>query len=184
MNYDFSRFKEKLKDAEEWLAREYLGLNTGRATPAVLDGVGVESYGARMSISHVASIVTEDARTLRISPWDKTNVKTIEKAINEANLGLSVSVDDAGIRVFFPALTEERRQSLVKILKERLEEGRIKVRTLREETSKDIETKEKSGGMSEDEKFRHKETMQKMVDEANSGLENLFKKKEKDVMGT
>ncbi len=183
MAYDFSGFKEEAANYKEWLSREYTGINTGRATPAVLDLVSVENFGARMAVPHIASIIGEDQRTLRVSPWDKSNIKLIEKAINDANLGLSVSVDEAGLRVSFPQLTEERRHALVKVLKEKLEEARVKLRLLREDALKDLEVKEKEGGMGEDEKFRHKEELQKLVDEWNTALEETFRKKEKDVMG-
>ena len=136
-----------------------------------------------MPISHVATIATEDPRTLKIVPWDKTQVKDIEKAIMAANLGLSVSVDDTGIRVSFPQLTTERRIGLIKILKEKLEEARVSVRGEREKVWNDIQEKERAGKMPEDEKFKGKEELQKIVDDAHKKLEAIFEKKEKEVLG-
>jgi ribosome recycling factor len=183
MQYNFSNLKLNLKKAEEFLNKEDQQLNAGRAAPSVLDGVSVESYGAYQPIKNVASVVIEDPKTLRINPWDKTQLKGIEKAIMAANLGLSVATDDQGIRVIFPQLTTESRTSLVKILKEKLEEARITVRRERERTWDDVQAREKDGVITEDERFRAKEELQKYVDEANNSLEEIFSKKEKEVMG-
>ncbi|OGZ03742.1 MAG: ribosome recycling factor [Candidatus Lloydbacteria bacterium RIFCSPHIGHO2_01_FULL_41_20] len=183
MTYDFSKFKKEITDAEEWLKREYASFNTGRATSVVLDNVVIEVYGSRMPISHIATIATEDARTLKIVPWDKTQIKDIEKAMMIANLGLSVSVDDTGIRVSFPQLTTERRIGLIKILKDKLEEARVSVRGEREKVWNDIQEKERDGKIPEDEKFKGKEELQKIMDDAHKKLEAIFEKKEKEVMG-
>lgn len=183
MSYDFSQVTKQKETIREWLKSEYRSIQTGRATPQVLDLVHIDMYGARTAIAHAGSITIEDPRTLRVSPWDKTIVSAIEKAINEADLGLSVSSDSDGLRVHFPALTTETRQKLVKLLKDRLEEGRIRVRSLREDTNKDIDAREKSGEYGEDEKRRYRDEMQKIVDNANLELEDLFQKKEKEVMG-
>ena len=164
------------------MGKEYNQLNIGRASPMVLDGVSVESYGSRVPLKNVANISIEDPKTLRVAPWDKNQIKEIEKAIAGANLGLSVATDDLGIRVIFPQLTTETRQNLVKVLKEKLEEQRITVRRERETIWKDVETKEREGKMTEDEKFRAKEELQKIIDEANRNLEASFEKKQKEVM--
>jgi ribosome recycling factor len=181
MAYNFSPFKEALKGVEEHLKKEYLGIRTGRATPALLDGIQVESYGARMPINQVAGVMTEDARTLRITPWDMSVAKEIEKVIIEANLGVSVSLDDKGARVSFPELSAERRDSLIKIAKERLEDSKVSVRREREKVQSEIEATEKAGAMSEDDKFKAKADMQKIVDEANKALVDVFEKKEKEI---
>src|SRR3989338_321513 len=115
MNYNFSNFKAEIKKIQEFLSKEYSQLNIGRASPMVLDGVSVESYGSRVPLKNVASISIEDPKTLRIVPWDKSQVKDVEKSIMGANLGLSVATDDLGIRVIFPQLTTESRQTLVKV---------------------------------------------------------------------
>ena len=178
MAYSFSDFSTQGKEIIEWLKREYTGISTGRATPAILDLVSVESYGSRTAIPHVASVTIEDPRTLRVAPLDKSQVKIIEKALYDADLGLSVSVDDGGLRIFFPQLTTERRAQLVKVLKDRLEDGRVKVRMLRQETQKDIEAQ----NLPEDDAKRANDELQKKVDECNGLLEDVFTKKEAEVM--
>ena len=182
MSYNFSSFKEQLKAVEEHLKKEFLGIRSGRATPTLLDGIQVESYGARMPINQVAGVMTEDARTLRITPWDMSVAKEIEKAIVEANLGVSVSLDDKGARVSFPELSGERRESLIKIAKERLEDSKVSVRREREKVQSDIEAIEKAGEMSEDDKFKAKTEMQKLVEETNKHLLETFEKKEQEIM--
>ena len=182
MQYNFSQFKTDLKKVEDRLSKEYGQIHTGRASPMILDSVLVESYGSHQTLKNVASVTIEDARTLRIAPWDKSQVKAIEKAIIASNLGLSISVDDQGIRVIFPQLTTETRTALVKVLKERLEEARIKVRQERDKVWNDAQAKEKEGKLTEDEKFRAKDELQKIIDEMNKKLESLFDKKEKEIM--
>ncbi len=182
MPYDFSKFKKSITGTEDWLKKEFSGIRTGQASPALLDVVKVESYGAPVPLSQVGSIATEGPRTIRIAPWDASQVKEIEKAITLANLGVSVSVDDKGLRVNFPELTEERRKEIVKIAKERLEEGKKRIRIGRDEAMKDLQTKEKAGGIGEDEVFRHQKEIQKMVDEANKKLDEAYVKKEKEIL--
>ncbi len=182
MQYNFSNFKTELKKAGDFLGKEYSQLNIGRASPMVLDGVSVESYGLRVPLKNTASISIEDPKTLRIAPWDKNQIKDIEKAIVSANLGLSVTADDLGIRVIFPQLTTETRQNLVKVLKGKLEEQRIIVRREREHIWKDVENRERDGKLTEDEKFRAKEELQKIIDEVNRNLETSFEKKQREVM--
>ncbi len=183
MNYNFVNFKTELKKVGEFLNKEYSQLNIGRASPMVLDGVMVESYGSRVPLKNVASVSIEDPKTLRVSPFDKGQIKEIEKAIAAANLGLSVAVDDLGVRVIFPQLTTETRQTLVKVLKEKLEEQRITVRRERERIWDDVQKKEKEGKLTEDERFRAKDELQKIIDEVNKNLEASFEKKQKEVMG-
>ncbi len=183
MQYNFSVFKNDLKKVEEFLSTGYSQLNVGRASPMILDGVSVESYGQYMPIKNVASVSIEDPKTLRIAPWDKNQVKDIERAILAANLGLSVATDEAGMRVIFPQLTTETRERLVKVLKEKLEESRITVRKERENVMSLMTAQEKEGKMTEDELFRGKEELQKIINEANNNLEAIFEKKQTEVMG-
>ncbi len=179
--YDFKELQLKITEGEEWLRKEYQGLRTGRATPTLLDSIQVDSYGSRMPLNQVANIGVEDARTLRIVPWDTSQIKEIEKAINDANFGVGVGVDDKGIRISFPELTSERRDSLIKIAKDKLEDARQSLRGAREDSWGDIQAKEKAGDMSEDEKFGAKDELQKHIDTGNSSLEELFKKKEIEI---
>lgn len=174
-----SKATEAFKKAEEWLRSEYSSLHTGRATPTVLDIINVEVYGAYQPVKNIASITVEDPKTLRVIPWDKTQTKEIEKAIQAANIGLSVSTDDQGLRAIFPHLTTETREKLVKVLKQKLEDARITVRQERETIWNEI----KEAALPEDELFRTKEALQKAVDEANAALEAVFAKKEKEVLG-
>ncbi len=134
-----------------------------------------------MEISQVANISTEDARTLRIAPWDASNAKEIEKAIMAANLGLSVGSDERGVRVSFPELTSERRVQLLKLAKEKVEEIRTSLRSARDEVWSDIQKKEKEGTMPEDDKFRAKDEMQKRVDAANKKFDEALERKEKEM---
>jgi ribosome recycling factor len=183
MAYDFSSVNNKKITIIDWLKHEYKSIQTGRATPIVLDSVYIDLYGSRTLVAHTGSITIEDTKTLRVTPWDKSTVSAIEKAINEANLGLSVASDSDGLRVHFPLLTTETRQRLVKTLKDKLEDARIRVRQLREEVNKDIDAKEKEGEFGEDEKKRYRDEMQSVVDGANQELETIFQSKEKEVMG-
>ena len=160
------------------MSKEYGQLNIGRASPIVLDSVLVESYGMKQPIKNVASVGIEDPKTLRINPWDKSNIKEIEKAIMAANLGLSTAVDESGIRVIFPQLTGENRQKLVKVLKDKLEDARISVRKVRQDGMDELAAAE----LNEDELKRSKDELQKLVDEANKNLEGIFSKKEAEVL--
>lgn len=182
MSYDFSKFKKSLSGTEEWLKKEFSGVRTGQASPSLLDGVKVDSYGVPSPLSQVGSVMTEGPRTLRITPWDASQTKEIEKAITVANLGVSVSVDDKGLRVNFPELTAERRTQIVKIAKEKLEEARKQIRLHRDESMKDLKAKEKAGGIGEDEVFRNEKEIQKMVDETNKKLDELYVRKEKEIL--
>lgn len=149
---------------------------------AVLDTIHVEAYGSMMPVNQLANISIEDPRTIRIAPWDSSVTKAIEKAITQSNLGLSAAVDDKGLRLFFPELTGERRSMLVKVAKEKLEEARIALRKERESAWDTIQSQEKDGAISEDDKFRAKDEMQKHIDEGNKVLESLFEKKEQEIM--
>ncbi|HEX8993965.1 MAG TPA: ribosome recycling factor [Candidatus Paceibacterota bacterium] len=182
MAYDFKPFEKQITDITERLSRELGGVRTGRATPAILDGILVESYGTRMPINQLATVAVEDARSLRIAPWDMSNAKDIEKAITLADLGLSVGADEKGVRVFFPDLTAERRTMLVKISKEKVEEARIALRGARDTVWSDIQKLEREGSMPEDDKFRAKDDMQKRVDGANSKFDEMLSKKEKEIL--
>jgi ribosome recycling factor len=180
-NYDFKAFDTKVVAAREWLSKEYRGLRTGRAAPAILDSVSVSAYGSMMPLKQVASVGVEDARTLRISPYDTTLIKDIERAIVAANLGLGTATDSAGIRATFPELTGERRAEFVKLAKAKLEEARTTVRIARDEAWKEIQTREKEGTLTEDDKFILKDELQKKVDTANEELESAFDKKEAEM---
>lgn len=176
MAYNTTQFKAELKKIEEWLSKEYGSVHTGRATPMVLDSIMVESYGQYMPIKNIASVSVEDPKTLRIAPWDKAMIKEIEKAIQAADIGLSVLSDSDGVRAIFPMLTTETRSRLVKVLKEKLEDARISVRKARGDEIGLLDD------LTEDEQKKGKEDIQKAVDESNKNLEAIFDKKEVEIM--
>lgn len=179
--YQFNEFKQNLEKVKEWFTGELAGIRTGRATVALLDSIRVESYGAQSPLNQVAGVAVEDARTIRINPYDASQVKAIEKAITEAELGVSISTDDKGLRVIFPELTSERRELLVKQVGKKLEEARISVRKERETIWDEIQKQEKSGDMTEDEKFKSKEDMEKIVSDFQKELETLADTKENEI---
>jgi len=179
MAHDFNEFKKSGEKVLEWLKKEYSGIRTNQATPSILDGVSVDAYGSKMSINQVASITVSGPKSLLVAPWDATVLPSIDRAIREANLGISVAQDSQGIRVSFPDLTSDRRELLIKTLKEKLEEARIKVRTERE---KNLAEMDKKPELSKDDKFRLKNDLQKLVDDINSKLEESAGKKEKEIL--
>ena len=183
MQYDFTKLKNKIKETEDWMKKEYNAIRTGMASPQLLDGIQVESYGQRMPLNQVGSVSVADAKSLLVTPWDASQVKAVEKAITVADLGVSLKTDEKGVRVFFPELTSERRELLMKLAKEKQEQAKITLRGVRDEVVKDIDAKEKEGGMGEDEKFRFKAEMQKLVDAGNAAMEAVFVKKEKEITG-
>lgn len=181
MAYNFTQFKTGSDETLEWLRKEYASIRSGQANPSILDSVRVEMYGSQVPVNQVASILGEGARSLRITPWDKAAVKPLDTAIREANLGVSVSVDDQGLRISFPELTDDRRQALMKLAKAKLEEARVRVRNEREKVHSDADRQEKAGTMGKDDAFRAKQDLQKLVDEVNRKLEELYDKKEREV---
>jgi ribosome recycling factor len=181
MAYDFSELDKQIIETNEWLSREFGGIRTGRATPILLDTIKVDAYGARTPLNQIGSLTVEDARTLRFVPWDKSLQKAVEKAIQDADFGVSVATDDQGLRVVFPELTAERRAMLLKLANEKLEHARVTLRGHRGEAIKQLEADEKEGGMGKDEVARLKEEIQKKIDAANTGLEEHAKKKHDEI---
>jgi len=181
MSYDFGNFKKKIEEIEDWLTSEFSSIRTGRATPLILDRITVDSYGTRTPIKHLATISIDDPRTLRVSPWDQGQLKAIESAISASNLGVSTSPDSTSIRVIFPELSTERRTALIKLANDKLEEAKISVRREREKVWDDIQAQEKLGQISEDEKFRLKNDLQKIVDVANLSLDTTTSRKEDEI---
>jgi ribosome recycling factor len=181
MAYDFSKLKVNIKETEEWLARELSGVRTGRATPSLLDGVKPEAYGARTPLRELASVSTEDARTLRIIPWDMSILKAIEKGITDADLGVGVATDDQGLRVSFPELTSERRAQLSKIAGDKTEQAKVTLRSHRTDALKTLEAAEAAGGMGKDEVARLKGEIQKLIDAGNEALAKILERKETEI---
>jgi ribosome recycling factor len=181
MAYDFSTVKNNIKETEEWLARELSAVRTGRATPSILDGVKPEVYGTRSPLRDLGSVSVEDARTLRVIPWDKSVMKAIEKGITDANLGVGVSTDDQGIRVTFPELSSERRTQLLKLAGDKTEQAKVTLRGHRTDAIKALDAAEKEGGMGKDEVARLKVELQKLIDAGNEALVANLKKKETEI---
>lgn len=172
---------KRLEEVNDWLQKEYAGIRTGQANPGLLDSVRVESYGTLVPLQQVGSLSIEDARTLRLSMWDTSQVKAAEKSLQEADLGVSVVADSAGLRVIFPELTSERRVQLLKLAKSKLEDARVSVKAARDEAMKELERQFKASEVSEDEKFTVKEKIQKSVDDMNAKLESQYLRKEKEL---
>ena len=174
---------ENLNKVIEWFGAEMRSIQTGIANPSVLDFVKLEAYGSWMNLSHLASVSIEDAKTLRVIPFDKSLVSMIEGAINQADLGLSVASDSDGVRVIFPSLTTDRRAQYVKLAKDKLEEAKVRVRQVREEVKKSIENEFRGGEFGEDDKKVRLDKMQNRIDKSVSDLETHFAKKEKEILG-
>lgn len=176
-----SDFKQKLEKIIEHLKQEVASLRTDRATPALVENLEVEYYGAKTPLKALAAISAPEPRTLAIQPWDKNALPAIEKAIQNSQLGLNPVADRDAIRLTIPPLTKERRRELTKLLGRHLEDARIQVRREREEMLKEIDRQEKEKEISEDEKFRQKNEVQKIVDEINKKIEELGFAKEKEI---
>lgn len=175
-------FKQKLEKIIEHLKIEIAGLRTGRATPALVENLEVDYYGSKTPLKSLAAISSPEARQLVIQPWDKGALQAIEKAIQTSPLGINPIADKDVIRLSIPALTEERRKELVKTLGKFIEEARIKVRRDREDFFREVDREEKEKKISEDEKFRRRNEVQRQVDEVNKKIEDLAKTKEKEIM--
>lgn len=169
--------KSQFDKAIEHLATELNGIRTGRATPAILEPISVEAYGSMQPIKALASISVPDAKTLAIEPWDPTVVKAIEAAIMKSDIGIMPNTDGKVIRLSMPAMTDETRQKMVKIMKEKLEEGKVSVRRIREEVKKKIEKTD--GG--EDEQRNLQKKLDEVVKTLNTKIEEMGAKKEKEI---
>ena len=168
--------KLKFDQVLEFYKSDIASIRTGRATPALVEDLVVDAYGQKMTVKELASINTPEPRTIVIQPWDKGVLEPISVAIRNSSVGLSPVVDGDLIRLNIPALTEERRRDFIKLLKQKTEDARIKIRRVREEAHKTFDD------MSKDETFRAKEDLQKVVDSYNHKLEELEKKKEGELM--
>jgi len=157
-------------------------LRTGRATPALVENIPVEAYDQKMELKGVASINVPDAKSIVIEPWDKNLLKNIEKAITNSDVGISPVVDGTVIRLNMPLMTEENRRDMVKILKQKAEQSRISVRNIREKIRDTINKSEEDKEISEDEKFRMQEELDKYVGDINKKIETITEEKEKEIM--
>jgi ribosome recycling factor len=174
--------KEHFEKAMEHFLHELSGVRTGRANPALLNSVTVESYGSKSPLEHVASVSVSDARTLVISPWDKGQIPAIEKGIQQANLGFNPSNDGVVIRINLPALNEERRKEMVKLVGQLSEKGKIGIRNARETTHKEMKKAEADNKVSKDELQVGQKKLQEVVDKYNDEIKKHAEAKEKEVM--
>lgn len=179
MNIDYlSITREKMNGAIKSLEERYTSVRAGRANPSMLDEVYVDYYGTATPVKQIATVFVPEARQLNIKPFDKSLLGKIEKAIFEANLGVTPNNNGESIFITIPPLTEERRKELVKQVKEYAEEGRIRIRNIR----KDVIDLIKNNDHSEDEARSIVERIQEVVNEYNKKIEELTKEKEKDLM--
>ncbi|ASA22229.1 ribosome recycling factor [Paenibacillus donghaensis] len=173
--------EERMEKAILSLRRDLATLRAGRASASLLDRIQVEYYGSPTPINQLANVSTPDSRTLLIQPWDKTSLSEIERAIMKSDLGLTPANDGTIIRLSIPALTEERRNDLVKLTKKFGEEGKIAIRNIRRDANDDIKKLEKNG-ISEDESHGHQEDIQKTTDKFIAEVDKVLLSKEKEIM--
>jgi len=178
---DIDKLKIELQKTLEHLQTEFSQIRTGRATTELIEGVIVKAYESEMPITNVANIMVSDVKTLTVEPWDKSIVENVAAGINNANLGLGVSVDGAIIRVSVPDLTTERRQEYVKIMKERVEEARKTLRNIRRSYLKDLDESVKEGFPEEDAK-RIRDEIEKVVKEFDQKTLQMRDEKEKALL--
>jgi ribosome recycling factor len=181
--------KELLEDSRDRMGKsidatrhEFATVRTGRASPHLLDRVQVDYYGASTPLKQLATVAASDARLLTITPYDKSSIKQIEKAILESDLGLTPSNDGNLIRLAIPELTEERRKEMVRVVHGLAEEGRVAVRNIRRECMHDLRELRKEGEVGEDEERRAEAELQKLTDARVAEIEELLKGKEEEIL--
>lgn len=174
--------QDKMDKAINAYTRELATVRAGRANPSILDRVQVEYYGAMTPLNQLATISTPEARLLVIQPFDKSSIGTVEKAILKADLGLTPSNDGSIIRISIPALTEERRNELVKVVKKYSEEAKVAVRNIRRDANDDLKKLQKDGEITEDELRGFSDDIQKATDKHTDQIDEITKKKEKEIM--
>ena len=178
----FSKAEAKMSKAAEVLERELLGLRTGRASPALVENIRADYYGLPTPIKELASIAVPEAHLLLIQPWDRNALSAIEKAILKSELGITPSNDGNVIRLVVPQLTEERRRDLVKLVRKRVEEGKVAIRNVRREALEKIRLAEKEKEISEDEARRFQDKLQKLTDGFIEDVDRLGRNKEAEIM--
>lgn len=176
-----STMQERLAKTEEALRKEFAGLRTGRATTALLDGIMVDAYGATVPLNQVSNASVPEARMLSVQVWDRSLLKTVEKAIRDSGLGLNPMNDGQMIRIPIPPLSEERRIELCKIAGKYTETARISARTVRREALDSVKKMKQDNTISEDEQKRYETEIQNLTDKAVTALDNLLKEKETEI---
>jgi ribosome recycling factor len=174
--------EEKMLKSEQVVANEFAGVRTGKASPGLVENLVVEVYGAQMRIRELAGITTPEPRTLAIQPWDVNSLHPIEKAIQKSNLGLSPAIQGKTIRLFFPELSQERRQEFVKIIRKMAEDGRVAIRHVRREAMEQLKKHTHDSGVTEDEVKQAEKDLQKLTDDYTAKIDVLVATKEKEIM--
>ncbi len=182
MQDSIEQLKSKMQKSLESLGIEFNKIRTGRANPSILDGVKVDYYGNPTPISQTANISVEEGRTLAISPWDKSLISEIEKAILKSDLGLNPNTTGDLIRVSMPILTEETRQEYIKQARSEAENARVAIRNIRRDANNAAKDSQKSGDISEDDLRRLEDEVQKVTDTFIESIDNELKKKEADLL--
>ncbi|MBR3121550.1 ribosome recycling factor [Oceanobacillus profundus] len=176
------QMKEKMEQAVQAFSKNLASVRAGRANPSLLDSVYVDYYGASTPLNQLANVGAPEARLLTITPYDKTALADIERAIQIADLGLSPSNDGNMIRISIPPLTEERRKDLVKVVGKYAEESRVQIRNIRRDTNDSLKKTEKNGEITEDDLRGLQDDVQKSTDDHIKQIDQLAKNKEKEIM--
>lgn len=174
--------KSDFQSVADHFQKELGSLRTGRATPALVEDITVSAYDSKMEIKGLASITIPDSRTIVIEPWDKGLIQNIEKGIRDAGVGLSPVVDGQVLRVMIPQMTEENRKQIVKVTREKLEETRIALRSVREDLREQIAKKEKDNDFTEDEKFKVLDELDALTKEFTDLVSEMAERKENEIM--
>ena len=180
--YDKADLERRMEGAVESLKGDFSGLRTGRANTTLLDPVMVEVYGSQMPLNQVASVSAPEPRMLSVQVWDKSNVQPVEKAIRSAGLGLNPISDGTTLRLPIPDLTEERRKDLAKLAGTYAENARIAIRNVRRDGNESLKEDEKKKEISEDERKRGEDEVQKLTDRMIKAIDEELARKEKDIM--
>lgn len=172
----------KMDDAIQYLKSEFSHIRTGKASPALIDGVRVEYYGSQTPLQQLANITVPEARMLMVSPYDKTSLQAIEKAIMAAGLGLNPMNDGDFIRIPLPILTEERRKELVKVARDKAEQARISIRNSRRDANDQIKKAVDEHSLPEDSKFEAEDNVQVITDKHIKSVDDILSNKEEEIM--
>lgn len=178
---DLTSYKNEFNQAVEFFKKDVANLRTGRANTSIVEDLLVAAYGVKQPLKAVGSINVSDAKTVSIEPWDKSLLSEIEKAIKESNLGINPVNNGSHIILSMPELTSERRQELIKVLHQKLEQARITIRKIREEARDKIIKAESDKAIGEDDKYRLQEDLDKLVKEYNEKIKEAGEKKEKEI---
>jgi len=182
VNEIFEHTKEHMDKSLEALKRDFASLRTGKVTTNIVDNIKVDYYGTPTPLNQVGSVIATDATTISITPWEKNLLSDIERAIQEANIGVNPNNDGDFIKLFFPPMTSEQRQEIVKQAKAMAENARVAIRNIRKDANNKIKKLEKDKEISEDESKRAHDEIQKITDEHIGMVDELFKAKEADIL--